>query len=894
MYDDLEEADSQVGDERPISTNRNHNSHASFSSFRTQINENYFGEADEVRSELATNLALHTIRSSDTRVPDESSSVSNPYESTRGSVTGSSVRSGTNNPSQAGFGYQVQAKKQAFERSRDKRPRTDDYSAPAFNPVAPKKVQLRPIGYHYQKPQNEVGQTRTWDVIDPETQNIIRSRNENRQPSKDPNHPINTPLAGVFGSRNVQVAVEDNTVLTSENLDTLNREQPTTLGRGTIGPPSSNMAWSNEGSAPLGPSSRASLRTIGSSHRPSQNDSVGSSIFETESVNSDRTIRPTSTEIHANIRVNFVTRDEALSHQAPKTNFERTNDDWAASRAASNVIVNKFGDNNIVKMESQLETRIMDWDEHGNYKNDYKGAVKKRIRRGFIEVIQKLEAEMKEASQVYRELLQMRPEERLAALTAMRKPMTQWASGHGASFDDVFETEAIPGIYKKKWDSKKARRDRLDRILQAKAVPKSRANASSQSGRSQQSEAPSTIGGRLGDLDGPLRSTRAHYSVSGTPFSSRNSVADVRSMSARAVSAARSARHVGQKAAGSRSVRSAYSSSTITQQSGGVRPGKHSGITSRPVGFQIEDGTYVYGPSDHGAEHDTPPDPLKLKLNGRGGMPWDKKWDPQADPEPKGAVHFTVPAREAILRRPVPDLELLRKSGMEDGEGSEYIRPSSNLGAGSVGGGSSMGPPPSTIRTTAMRYSVRDGEMLEREDARHERSIMRTTSVNSLGVDRDAGIPRSLAQRVGTTLEGGVTEQSIEEEEPSASYSQRQPAGRQLTFTNVTRLEKETGQSRATSSASKQARNDTASVRTDFAALLEYDDSPLLVEPSDVAFPNQDPIKGDLLKIQEVAMQRSSIRGRAVVVRLHSTVEFTGVAIAKRVFGGSKLFGCDL
>ena len=124
------------------------------------------------------------------------------------------------------------------------------------------------------------------------------------------------------------------------------------------------MALSADGSRPLYPTSGPGLNAINSGDRPPANGSQANSLFQDESVDTDAMSWKPPVDIDETIRKNFVSEDEVITHQARKTQFEIQNSEWSNSAALqegfniSNVYVNHFGDDNVVKTEAAAEIRL--------------------------------------------------------------------------------------------------------------------------------------------------------------------------------------------------------------------------------------------------------------------------------------------------------------------------------------------------------------------------------------------------------------------------------------------------------------------------------------------------------------------------------------------------------
>lgn len=734
MYQDLE--DDASGDEGQ------NQSHYQKSDFK------FDGFDDEFYEEVAlpTNarsLAIHQIRTSDTRVFDGSStsigtiqSISSASGSVQGSVNGTaagsvrgplaelSIRSGGSIQTLAV--PQFQEKRRAFQKF--KKQRTD---GGGFIPVMPNKVDHTPAGFRFQKhaPVEDPASNYIIDVKDQKITGSYKSKSKrSQQPSTNPHDAEYDPLNFILCHTKGQVARAGPTNLTTGNLYEMGHNQAMIAsGIPTV---SSAMDLSTNGSRPLYPISRLGLNAINPSIRPPANGPQADSLLQNESVNMDAMSWEPSAAIDETIRKNFASEDEVITHQARKSQFERQNSDWSNSAAfqegftMTNVYVNHFADDNVVKTEVAAEIRLLNWDQYGNYKGKYQGSVKKRIRLWVIEQYKWWDAEMKAASDAYRELMEMRPAERIEAINAARMPITHWAGGSRAAARDVFEQNDLSAIYKKKWDAQKERRERLELIVKAPATAASQ--KSSRSGASQQMSRTVSVHGKLGDMDGRLESTTTHHGTHGVG-ETRNSKRHVYALAERAIRAksnncqARTSGYNQSQGAGSGSrdngsLCSSSSGSTITPRRGGVAVASFSGGS----------GYSVAGPRSAASQH-------------------------------------------------------------------EYLP---------LGGQHSH----AQIRYTRSKQGSRFGS--------------------------------------GTST-----------------------------------------------SATNRGRNGTASIRTNIAGaeLLEFDDSPLFQDLSDVIFPF-DGLNAFHLEQMDLAKRQSSTRGRVVVVRLHATVEFSGEAIARRVFGGSKLF----
>lgn len=198
-----------------------------------------------------------------------------------------------------------------------------------------------------------------------------------------------------------------------------------------------------------------------------------------------------------------------------------------------------------------------------------------------------------------------------------------------------------------------------------------------------------------------------------------------------------------------------------------------------------------------------PPRWQKFKLQGlNNGRVWSEDWNPKPDHQPKGAQYYTVPAGEVMNRPRLPDLELARKHGMEQGAGSEYVKGPGSLAGSQVGvgmgGGGVVGSmaPPSTIGRESKIFSVRSGQRELNYNSKYERSVMRTTPVSCMAGDRDAP-ERTLAHRLGLDIVETASVQDGAMTAPLTSSAPRlsgQASRRQLTLTNVAILEAQTGQ----------------------------------------------------------------------------------------------------
>lgn len=595
MYQDLE--DDASGDEHQNQAqSAGAQSHYPKSDFEFACFDDDFFEEEAALPENSRSLAIHQIRSSDTRVFDGSStsigtiqSISSLSGSIQGSVAGSAAGSGRGSlvdlsihsygSMQSPAVPQFQERRRAFQKS--KKQGTD---GGGFIPVMPNKAGHIPPGFRFQKHAADEDPASNF-IIDVKDQKITGSykgkAKRSRPASNNPHDAEYDPLNFVLGHTKGIVVRTDPTNLTTKNLYQLDRSQ--TMTASGIPTVLSCMALPTDGRRPLYPASGAGINATNSGGRKPVNVSQVDSLLQDESVDTDPMSWEPSADIDETIRKNFVPEDEVIIHQARKTQFERQNSEWSNSAALedgfnmANVYVNHFGDDNVVKTEVAAETRLLNWDQYGNYKGEYQGSVKKRIRLWAIEQYKWWDAEMKAASDAYRELMEMRPVERMEAINAARMPITHWAGGSRAAARDVSEQNDLPAIYRKKWDAQKERRERLERIVKVPAKAASLKSLRSEASQYTSKTAP--VHGKLGDMDGPLNSTSATQHGTHGVGKTRNSQRHVYALAERAVRA-KSIRQTStpgsnqrQRAGrGSRDdgpVRSSPSGSTITPTRGG-------------------------------------------------------------------------------------------------------------------------------------------------------------------------------------------------------------------------------------------------------------------------------------------------------------------------------------
>lgn len=591
MYQDLE--DDASGDEHQNQTkSAGAQSHYPKIDFKFGGFDDDFYEEEEALPQNARSLAIHQIRTSDTRVFDGSStsigtiqSISSVSSSAQGSAAGSAA--GSVRSSHAGLSIhsagefmqppavsQFQEERRAFQKFKKQR-----IDGGGFMPVMPNKVDHTPAGFRFQKHAADEGHVSNY-IIDVKDQKITGSykgkSKRSQPPSTNPHHAEYDPLNFILGHTKGIVARTDPTNLTTKNLYEPDRSQAM-IASGIPTVPSS-MALPTDGSRSLYPTSGPGFNAINSSDSPPPNGSQADSLFQDESLHMGAMSWELSGDIDETIRRNFVSEDEVITHQVRKTHFERQNSEWSNSTALqggfnmATVYVNHFGDDNVVKTEVAAEIRLLNCDKYGNYKGEYQGSVKKRNRLWVIEQYKWWDAEMKAASYAYREFMEMRPAERMEAINAVRMPITHWAGGSRAAARDVFEQNDLPAIYKKKWDAQKERRERLERIV--KAPTKAASKKSSRSGASQHTSKAVSVHGKLGDMDGPLKSTPATQHGTHGFGNTRNSKKHVYALAERAVrgKSTRQIRTPGpnqRQGAGSGSndngsVRSSSSGSTIT------------------------------------------------------------------------------------------------------------------------------------------------------------------------------------------------------------------------------------------------------------------------------------------------------------------------------------------
>lgn len=582
-------------------------------------------EDEEALPENARSLAIQQIRSSDTRVFDGSSTsigtiqcISSISGSVQASVAGSvagSVRGSLGDLSihssssmQPPAVQNFQEKRRAFQKF--KKQRTD---GGGFIPVMPNKVDHTPAGFRFQKHAADEDPASNYiiDVKDQKITGNYKGKAKRSQPlSTNPHDAEYDPLNFVLGHTNGIVARTDPANLTTKNLYELDRSQA--MIESGIPPVSSGMALSTDGSRPLYLTSGPGLNAIHSGDRLPANRPQADSLFQDESLDTNVMSWEPSADIDATIRRNFVSEDEVITHQARKTQFERQNSEWSNSAALqggfniANVYVNHFGDCNVVKTEVAAEIRLLNWDQHGNYKSEYQGSVKKRIRLWVIEQYKWWDAEMKAASDAYRELMEMRPAERMEAINAARMPITHWAGGSRAAARDVLESNDLRAIYRKKWDVQKERHERLERIVKAPA--KAASQKSSRYGGYQHTSETVSVHGKLGDMDGPLKSTSATQHCIHGVGKTRNSTRHVYALAERAIRA-KSLRQTRTPSSNQRegAGRGSHDNSSVHSSSSGstITPSRGRGVA---IGsFSSSSGYSVVGPRSVASEGEYPP-----------------------------------------------------------------------------------------------------------------------------------------------------------------------------------------------------------------------------------------------------------------------------------------------
>lgn len=435
------------------------------------------------------NLRMNTTRFSDTQVPVDNrsmASVSNPYASSRAPTTSS-----------ARFGDKLHRGK----------------VAPAFRAQAPmENANHKFNGYQYQA--NRPDQPRmgsTWNTIDPVTGVVHGGGTEvhKLKHSDNPHHPMNDPLAATFGTTDVREADgDDNTTthLTADNLEEHGLFVPQLPAANRVND-FFGTTYSNAGSpadfdrAP--PSVGGySISNADSSDRPSEKSSIYMS--GDGSVVSTDTYRPTintNPHIHADVRANFVTDIDALHDMhGPMTEFQRLNSDWLSPNPSTlQAITMKIGEGNVMQLKVKSEERTRKMDMFGNYKDGSKshGEVAKRFRRGFMEMVKRLEDEMLKASAEYRKWRMMSPDERVELLREIRRPTVQF-NGSWVPVDGDSMEAPLPKIYRRMARDHRRKVQRMRDLLERRSSVSVRSKSVTSTGTTDTRPA---IGGTLGDCD---------------------------------------------------------------------------------------------------------------------------------------------------------------------------------------------------------------------------------------------------------------------------------------------------------------------------------------------------------------------------------------------------------
>lgn len=439
----------------------------------------------------AKNLRMNTTRSSDTRVPADNRSMA--------SVFNHKVYSKSSTVPTIRFGDNIYAKK----------------IAPAFSMKTPaENVKPSSIGYQYQANKPQLEQlVRSWTTLDPDTgkQNARGPKAFQPKHSDDARDPINGPLAATFGTTKLKEAnIGDNgtTHLVFDNIDQDDMFVPQPPPSTLINNHDEHNNPATTTPIPFNTSSPIITDCSTSNAESNEHSSALSSVYtsdrnSTVSIDTSRSTTDTNPLIHADVRANFVTDINALHDMhAPETNFWKLNSDWrAADPSTVKCITINIGHGNVtqLKVKSEDRTRNMNMLGRYNHRNNSHGEVAKRFRRGFMEMIDRLEKEMLNASEEYRKWATMSPSKRVQLLAAIRRPVVQFnGTWVAAELDSNSPEIPLPLIYQQRAaDHRREVRMVRDRIERDSIASQHSISVTSMSSR----DTRDAIGGTLGDCD---------------------------------------------------------------------------------------------------------------------------------------------------------------------------------------------------------------------------------------------------------------------------------------------------------------------------------------------------------------------------------------------------------
>lgn len=149
-----------------------------------------------------------------------------------------------------------------------------------------------------------------------------------------------------------------------------------------------------------------------------------------------------SLDIDPNVRANFLPISELYRAQSQRSASAMRNPTLVASNSGGSISTVIAGET-ITYTPKSGDKRLGELDRHGNYIAEYKGEIKKSLKRQYMVDVKERDRQMLQATAEYRALAAMSAEERADLLERLRKPY-EW---QGAFDEDQHDEPAIPEAY---------------------------------------------------------------------------------------------------------------------------------------------------------------------------------------------------------------------------------------------------------------------------------------------------------------------------------------------------------------------------------------------------------------------------------------------------------------